>query len=181
MKLRPYTREDRDAVLAVFRSNIPGSFEPHEEPEFLRFVDTAPGPYWVVEEAGRVVACGGIAWKDGRVDLCWGMVEQALHRQGIGLALTAFRLRQACEVPDAREVHLNTSSDTVGFYTRLGFSVDRTVEDAIRPGLHLLYLHLDLTETSRGQLLERLSLLGQERPQLTLELAAHGAGEGNAP
>jgi hypothetical protein len=172
MRLRPYTQADRDAVLAVFRSNIPGSFESHEEPEFLRFVDKALGPYWVVEQDGRVVACGGIAWREGRVDLCWGMVEQALHRQGIGLALTAFRLRQACEVPGAREVHLNTSNETVGFYTRLGFTIDRTVEDAIRPGLHLIYLHLDLTETSRRELLERLSRFLQEKPHLALEVAA---------
>ncbi len=166
MLLRPYQRSDRDAVLGVFRSNVPASFTEAEEADFLSFVDGEMGPYFVLEREGRVVACGGIASREGRVDLCWGMVEERLHRQGLGLALTAYRLGLACQMPEAREVHLNTSSDTVGFYTRLGFTVDRTVPDAIRPGLHLHYLHLELTEETRQRVSSPLREVVRERLQL---------------
>jgi Acetyltransferase (GNAT) domain len=164
--LRPYRPADRHAVLAVFRSNVPRSFTEAEEPDFLRFVDDFRGPYFVLEEEGRVVACGGIGVQGERVDLCWGMVEEQRHRQGLGLALTAFRLCLACEVPGAREVHLNTSNEMVGFYTRLGFTLDRTVKDAIRPGLDLLFLHLELTDASRSRLCAELGAVVRARLQL---------------
>lgn len=166
MLLRPYQRSDRDAVLAVFRSNVPASFTEAEEADFLRFLDGETGPYFVLEHEERVLACGGIASREERVDLCWGMVEERLHRRGLGLALTAFRVCLACQLPGIRQVHLNTSSDTVGFYTRLGFTLDRTVPDAIRPGLHLLYLHLELTEETRRRVTPPLREVVHERLRL---------------
>jgi GNAT superfamily N-acetyltransferase len=164
LHLRPYRPGDREAVRAVFRSNVPRAFSGAEEAGFLAFVDGAQGPYFVLEEAGRVVACGGLAEAPGgRVDLCWGMVEEARQRQGVGLALTAHRLLQALEVPGAREVHLNTSSDTVGFYTRLGFTVDRVERDGLWPGMDLLFLHLELTDGVRARLREALGAVVRER------------------
>ena len=61
LAVRRYSREDRETCLALFEGNIAGSFRPYEIPGFLEFLDSFTGPYLVVEQAGLVVACGGLA------------------------------------------------------------------------------------------------------------------------
>ncbi|MER3443335.1 MAG: hypothetical protein C4342_00980 [Armatimonadota bacterium] len=52
---RPYQPHDREACLAVFRSNVPRFFAPHEEREFAGFLDELPCTYFVLEAAGEVL------------------------------------------------------------------------------------------------------------------------------
>jgi hypothetical protein len=64
--VRRYLPDDRAACLALFASNVPSSFLVEEEPMFADFLDQMPGPYLVVEDtAGRLIACGGVATRDG--------------------------------------------------------------------------------------------------------------------
>ncbi|WP_218022956.1 hypothetical protein, partial [Calidithermus terrae] len=71
---RPYHPHDREACLAVFRSNVPRFFAPHEEREFAGFLDELPCTYFVLEAAGEVLGCGGyyVAAGRGEGGLCWG-------------------------------------------------------------------------------------------------------------
>lgn len=133
---RPYEPKDREACLALFDSNVPRFFDPSERAGFEGFLDRLDSPYQVIERDGRIVACGGQAMKpDGRTAvLCWGMVEQGLHRQGLGQALTEARLAAARALPGATSVWLDTGVHTTGFYERFGFVIEGVVRDGYAPG-----------------------------------------------
>jgi len=133
---RPYDTADREACLALFDSNTPRFFDPSERADFERFLDEMRWPYQVIARDGRVVACGGHAMEaDGKtVAMCWGMVEQGLHGQGLGRRLTEARLAAARAEPGATGARLNTGTLTTGFYERFGFVVERVVKDGYAPG-----------------------------------------------
>jgi hypothetical protein len=65
MNLRPYERRDLDAVVAIFRSNIPKYFGPEEEQGLHEFLAAERADnYYVIEIDGEVVGAGGIAFND---------------------------------------------------------------------------------------------------------------------
>ena len=93
--MRPYVDGDFDACLAVFDTNVPGFFRPHERAEFVAFLADLPGPYLVLEDpSGDVLGCAGYArGRDPAVaDLCWGMIRHDAHRRGHGRTLTTLRV-----------------------------------------------------------------------------------------
>lgn len=135
---RPYRTEDRTACLALFDSNTPRFFDPSELAGFERFLDELVWPYQVIERDGRVVACGGHAVEpDGlTASLCWGMVENGLHGQGLGRALTEARLTAASAEPGVSRVRLDTGQHTTGFYERFGFVIEAVIPNGYAPGSH---------------------------------------------
>lgn len=136
-RIRPFSDGDLDAVIAVFRSNIPKYFGPDEEQglrDFLR--DTRADDYYVVEVNGEIVASGGIALnEDNTVSLCWGMVRQDHLGTGLGKELTLFRLERSRETWPGVPIVLNTSQHTEGFYLRLGFRTVEHTPDGHGPGI----------------------------------------------
>lgn len=136
---RPYRREDRPACLALFDGNTPRFFDGSEREGFAGFLDDQAlrWPYQVIEQDGRIVACGGHAVEpDGvSVALCWGMVEAGLHGRGVGRALTEARIAAARATPRIKRVILNTSQHTQGFYARFGFETAKVTPDGYAPGI----------------------------------------------
>jgi predicted GNAT family N-acyltransferase len=150
--IRRYGRSDRDRCLAVFDTNVPGSFLHEERAEYAAFLDALPGPYYVLEDdAGTMVACGGYAVvaETGSADLCWGMV--ALSRQGTGLGrmLTHARISAILADPSVRDVALKTSQHTRAFYEKLGFITEQIVHDGIAPGLHRCDMRLHIGDRQK--------------------------------
>lgn len=135
---RSFEGSDTDACLAVFDSNVPDYFTREERELFTAFLLDLPGPYLVLEmDHGTIGACGGYAFRDdGRVaDMCWGMVRRDLHGRQLGRALTESRIEAAEREATVREIALNTSQHTRGFYERLGFRVIEVIGDGYAPGL----------------------------------------------
>lgn len=136
--VRRYRPGDREACLAVFDSNVPTYFSPHERDEFRAFLDDLPGPYLVLEDAGgRVGGCGGWALRDdgATADLCWGMVRVDLHGRGWGRALAAARIEAIDRSGAAARIELQTSQHTRGFYERLGFEARSVEPEGFGPGI----------------------------------------------
>lgn len=128
---------DAPACLTVFDSNVPRYFGTHERVGFSDYLGQPARcrDYLVVERHGRAVACGGLMMDDDfSAAFCWGMVERALHHQGLGTLLTTTRLAQA-RVLGARRVTLSTSQHTQQFYARHGFTITRVIADGHGPGL----------------------------------------------
>lgn len=147
MTVRNYQPHDRAACLAVFDSNIGGSFLAIERPEFETYLDTLPGPYLVIEENDVIIACGGYATNidaPDTADLCWGMVRLDLQRAGIGKLLVDARLDRIREDNAYRYVFLKTSHETAAFYERFGFVTQQVVENGIAEGLHRYDMKLTL-------------------------------------
>lgn len=135
---RPWRPSDLEACLELFDSNVPEFFGAGERAEFQAFLADLPGPYLVVlDDGGRIVACGGWALREDGVtaDLCWGMVHRRHHRQGWGRMLARARLDDIDARPGVRRVELQTSQHTVAFYERLGFAPVAVEPDGFGPGL----------------------------------------------
>src|SRR5262249_51253440 len=130
-----------EACLRVLDSNVPEYFLASDREEVARFLDDLDRMgvrYFVVEdEAGRIVACGGVAVDDVTKDarMCWGMVERALHRRSIGRMLLEARLATAKEL-GAKTASLATISKVEGFFAHEGFAFTSGEDDHYGPGMH---------------------------------------------
>jgi ribosomal protein S18 acetylase RimI-like enzyme len=147
-----YSPDDRGGCLEVLRTNQPLFFTPEELDLFRSFLSALPGPYLVVRDpARRIVACGGYALREsGTVaDMCWGMVRRDLQGLGIGKTLTRARIERIMRHVSVREITLNTSQHTLGFYQRLGFETLGILTDGYAKGLDRCEMRLVLTGGGR--------------------------------
>ena len=136
MKIRSYFLHDRHACLGILDGNTPEFFVPRDRDDFVNFLDQLPGPYYVVERAGAVVACGGWALDDEHIAaLTWGMVRRDFHRQGIGRLLLHHRLNAIRDDGRARIVRIRTIQLVQGFFQREGFEVVEVVPNGFGEGL----------------------------------------------
>ena len=146
IRIRPYQSEDKPACRRIAASNVPAYFLAKEVEDFLLWLDKPTrGPYFVLEENGVALACGGIYHdtESGTTGLSWGMVHADHHRQGWGEKLTLFRLARLQETWPAHPVALHTSQKTQGFYEKLGFRPVSTQKDAYGPGLDRVDMRRD--------------------------------------
>ncbi|MBX3477084.1 MAG: GNAT family N-acetyltransferase [Brevundimonas sp.] len=143
---RPYEPADREACLALFDGNTPRFFDASERAEYDAFLRALETPYSVIEQGGRIVACGGHAVEaDGTTAvLCWGMVDRGLQGTSLGRRLTQARLAAARATPGVTAVRLSTSQHTEGFYRRFGFRTLKVAQDGFAPGIHSHEMRLDL-------------------------------------
>ncbi|MGD9630155.1 MAG: GNAT family N-acetyltransferase [Pyrinomonadaceae bacterium] len=139
-RIRSFAPTDLDAVVAIFRSNIPKYFDPGEEQglyDFLR--DTRAQDYYVMEVGGEVVGSGGIGLNGDldppTVSLCWGMIRDDRLGTGLGKAMTEFRIALANEKYPGVPLTIGTSQHTEGFYKKFGFQTVERVPDGFGPGI----------------------------------------------
>lgn len=152
MNIRNYEPGDLEAVVAIFRSNIPKYFGPEEEPSLRDFLRDYPEDYYVLEVDGAIVGAGGIALnEDDTVSLCWGMVRKDHLGTGQGKRLTEFRIQASTEKFGDRAMVTSTSQLTEGFYERFGFRTVEHTPDGFGPGLDICKMRLDTVPVASGQ------------------------------
>ncbi len=135
---RPYRKRDAAGCLELFRSNIPRFFAPHEGADFSDFLEREVHTcdYFVLGEDHKLLGCGGIYVSGSVAGLCWGMVDNARHHQGLGTLLLRGRLEHLVRAyPEVREVRLDTSQHSQGFFSRFGFATTRVTPGGYAPGL----------------------------------------------
>lgn len=149
MNIRPYQPSDLDAVVAIFRSNIPKYFGPEEEPGLYSFMNDRLEDYYVVEVDDEIVGCGGIALNTDidpkTVSLCWGMVREDHLGTGLGKVLTEFRIKLAQEKYPGIALTIGTSQHTEGFYRKFGFVTVEHTPDGYGPGIDMCRMRLEAT------------------------------------
>jgi len=134
--IRDYKVNDLDAVIEIFRSNIPKYFSDSEEQGLRDFLVEFADLYSVVEENGEVVGAGGIGLNDDdTVSLCWGMVHREHLGTGVGKILTQYRIERSREVFGDKPIVTSTSQLTEGFYEKFGLKTFERKKDAFGPGL----------------------------------------------
>ncbi len=157
MHYRPYTPSDRDACIALFRSNVPRFFRDHELQAFTDFIDSLECRYFVVldgDDGGEIVGCGGFGLQAGSdcADLCWGMVRRDCQGKRIGAYLLLVRLHAILTSTNAQSVRLGTSQYTEGFFRRYGFEIQSAQRDGIALGLDDVEMKLTLTAENRASI-----------------------------
>ena len=73
------------------------------------------------------------------------MVDQNLHRQGLGKALLLERLNWIRQQPSAKTVHLDTTPFSRGFFERFGFKVTAITPNGYAEGFDRVDMTLELT------------------------------------
>jgi ribosomal-protein-alanine N-acetyltransferase len=148
MTIRNYKAGDHEACLDLFRSNVPKFFDPVEEEFFeqwlvgldenrLAYSNTEEEHYYVVEENGKLQACGGyyIAKTTRQARMCWGMVDNKLHRKGIGRKFLEFRIAEIKKKHPGTQIALDTSQHSYQFFEKMDFKVQEILKDHYAPGL----------------------------------------------
>lgn len=155
MNLRSYQTADYAGCLALFDSNVPKFFAPHERAEFAEFLVKSADPYFVVvDQQGGIMGCGGYYLNRDRAaaGLTWGMVDSRLHRQGVGRFLLLARLYRIAQEPAITTVFINTSQHSYGFFAKVGFVVAAIIENGFAEGLDEYKMVLQLTADVRRTL-----------------------------
>ena len=149
MYFRPYDLSDKPACVRIFASNVPKFFAPHEQAEYEVFLDQPNCTYFVVEnDAHQVIGCGGYYVDDTRRvgALCWGMVANEVHHQGVGRYLLLQRLNRICLEGGTDFVLIDTSQHTAPFFEKSGFVTGKIIKDHYAPGLHSYEMALKLDD-----------------------------------
>ncbi len=145
MKMRAFETTDLEAVVGVFRSNIPKYFGPGEEPGLREFLTESSGNYFVCTIDDEIVGAGGFAANSNgaTVSLCWGMVRKDHLGTGLGKRLTKYRIAMAREMFDDLPIVISTSQHTQGFYEKFGFFLTRHEPDGFGLGIDICEMRLD--------------------------------------
>ncbi len=143
-KIREYQPSDLEAVVGIFRSNIPKYFGPSEEPGLREFLGEFPRNYYVIEIDGRTVGAGGVGLnEDDTVSLCWGMVHKDHLGTGLGKLLTEYRIELSREIFGTKLIVTSTSQHTEGFYKKFGFVTAEHTPDGFGPGIDICKMRLE--------------------------------------
>ncbi|QJD99637.1 GNAT family N-acetyltransferase [Massilia forsythiae] len=149
LRIRPYRRDDRKAVLAAFRSNVPDHFPASEEAWLRSCLDEPDGPLFVVVDGREVVAFGGYELSDfyNLGTLVFGLVRADRHGTGVGRMLLEFRLlHMAASRQRPRYVTVDTHPHTAGFFARCGFVEIARWPGGYRSGRDRVDLRFDLSD-----------------------------------
>lgn len=143
---REYAPGDRSGCLAVLDANTPDYFAPEERTAFEVFLDNPPGTYLVLEDAGRIIGCGGyIPVPETRVaHTSWGMVHPDYKGRGLGKKLFQARIDAVKARGDADRIRVITSPQTATFFLPFGFVETRREKDGNAPGIDLVEMWLEL-------------------------------------
>jgi len=134
----PYKKEHRDSCIEVFKTNIGKYFDEGELKGFIDFLDfnVYSTQYFVVLLDGiSVIGCGGYYLNSEVVRLVDGMIDKSSHKTGPGLLLLEYRLTKAKAEYPGRNIGIDTSQHTEGFFEKYGFKTTESVKDFYGVGI----------------------------------------------
>ncbi len=93
--------------------------------------------YYVAVQDNNVIGCGGYAVDRHKQEaiLAWGLVTNAMHRQGVGKALFMHRFAAIQKVCPECRIVLDTTQHSYPFFEKLGFVVINITEGFYSEGL----------------------------------------------
>ncbi|MBT3606107.1 MAG: GNAT family N-acetyltransferase [Candidatus Latescibacteria bacterium] len=161
--LRPYAEQDRAVCVAMFEGNTPRFFSMSELPEFEQFLTDLPHPFWVIEnEDQEIIGCGGVTFVADKssAGLCWGMISNDMHRQGLGRFLLLVRLAYIGQQAPHCLVTNDTNQYTCGFFERMGFHVTKVTHDHYALDIHRYDMEFQLDDSRSAKINQDLGKYG---------------------
>ena len=123
VRVRLFAPGDFETCIDLYRLNEPDRFPPGILPQFERSLQDGTALYLVIEDVGRVIACGGVyVVRAAHIEigfLSFGLVHPERHNQGFGTTLLLARLALLPE--DVSVVALLPVPASESFYRRFGF------------------------------------------------------------
>jgi len=127
LKIRAYSKNDKQAVLELLKSNTPKYFDPSEEKDFISYLEDEIEDYFVVEKNNLIIGSGGINYfyieKVARIS--WDMISSKAQCRGIGKRLLLHRIDRIKQNPLIDHIVVRTSQHAYRFYEKLGFGVEK--------------------------------------------------------
>lgn len=129
MEIRPYTKNDKTAVLELLRLNTPDFFDPAEEEDLIEYLDKEIEKYFVVATAnGEIIGAGGINYfpEEKRARISWDIIRPDSQGKGIGKKLTGYRIDRLNRRRGIDHIIVRTSQIAYKFYEKMGFKVEKS-------------------------------------------------------
>lgn len=138
MYIRHYKPADKLTIIELLRYNIPQYFAPEEESSLADYLENHLDLYFVVEDAGKIVGCGGINRSaDGKsAVLSWDIIHPDSQGKGVGSALTVFRIQKLKKL-DIENIGVRTSQHVYQFYAKMGFELKEILKNYWADGFDL--------------------------------------------
>ncbi|MBU6952044.1 GNAT family N-acetyltransferase [Hahella sp. HN01] len=147
MEIKLYSAIHKQDCLRVFDSNLDKYFAPHEREQFVEFLDSVTqaddNQYYVALQDGQLVGCGGLRLYQDTVYLSWGMLARTKHKTGLGEQLLRHRLEQATRLHPGKEIVIETSQHTQGFFARYGFAIEKSETNGFGEGIDKVTMRLN--------------------------------------
>lgn len=143
--IRPYHPSDKNELLVLLRLNTPAYFALSEENDFIDYLEKEVEDYFVLEENGKIVGCGGINyWENGTVArISWDIVHPDFQGKGIGKKLTLFRIEEIKKNPTVKSIIVRTSQLAFKFYEKVGFELKKIEKDYWAEGFDLYEMKIE--------------------------------------
>lgn len=140
--IKPYQTSHKEAVLQLLRLNTPQFFDPSEEADFVHYLDNELEDYFIIEQAGQVVGCGGINYlvADKTARISWDMLHPTAQGKGLGAQLVQHRIEHISTQPDIETIVVRTSQLAYKFYQKCGFVLQEVTKDYWAKGFDLYYM-----------------------------------------
>lgn len=136
-----YDDKDRQALVEIFRLNVPKYFAIEEEQDLLMFLDNHAQDFYVYKSDGQLLGCGGHNMKEDLGILSWYIVHPDSHGKGIGRLLVAHNINLLKE-KGFRKIRVRTSQFTDKFYEKFGFVLTYVEKDYWAKGIDLYQMEL---------------------------------------
>lgn len=141
--LSPYTAADKAQILHLFDLNTPQYFCPPEREDLEAFLNEAEADaYYVAEEEGELLACGGYAAEGNEGWLCWYIVHPEHQGKGLGGRIVRRSLDELRAIPQITKLVVRTSQLVYPFYEKFGFRLVSTTDNYWGPGMHLYHMEM---------------------------------------
>ena len=144
MSIRHYNENDLSAVLQLLRKNTPEYFALDEEAHYIEYLRLDSDHYYVMEIDGVVVGCGGINYfpNEQVARISWDIVHPDHQGKGIGKQLILFRIARIKKNPEIKIIRVRTSQVVYKFYEKMGFVLEKVVDDFWSEGFHLYQMNI---------------------------------------
>ena len=148
MIIRPFSDEDLDDCLSVYRENrIKDLIPDHYESMFISDLSDPEVLSLIGIDDGQIVACGSINYLSNyqSASLSFGLVRPNMQRRGYGSKMLVARISLLEEAKDwGCDVYLSATKNSVRFYNKVvGFGELSRDEDEYGNEFFNLYLPLD--------------------------------------
>lgn len=142
--IRPYLPADHKDVIKVFKMNTPEYFDPEELTDLEKYLESHWDSYFVMEDAGRIVGCGGYHFEaDGTTGrLSWDFFDPEYKGKGLGRQMINHCLEELRKNPQLKKTAVWTSQLAYPFYAKFGFETQEIKEDFWGPGLDLYRMEM---------------------------------------
>ena len=142
--IKNYSRDSRDACLALFDKNCPEYFAPNERADYENFLNNNPTGYQLCTKDDKLIGVFGLFNKEPNVSrLEWIMISP--NARGIGLgSIIMNRVLDQAKNENYAVIHIATSHVAYKFFEKFGAVIVKKTLNGWGSDMHKFDMELHL-------------------------------------